>query len=264
VQESKLLVKVNPVLPEKARQARVSGMVILQVLVNEDGEVADVKVLRGHPLLDDAAVEAVRQWRYSPTFLNGEPVPVIAAVNAIFNTGRLSVTLDQAGNLRDPVSQLEVPDLIQAMKMSPGGVTINPSPNAAIPDIEFALQQLQSDGIVNLQVPGFVVRDGRLFATVGYGPEAGDITAPSLAFDNDRLARIAKSSGLVENLPPREKPLLYQVFMNEVGEIVGLQQVRGPQIPAVENELMRTRVVSPGRRGGEPVPVVFFVEVAVP
>jgi len=55
------------------------------VTVNEEGEVADVKVMRGHPLLDDEAVRAVKQWRYSPTLLNGEPVPVIAMVTVIFS-----------------------------------------------------------------------------------------------------------------------------------------------------------------------------------
>ncbi len=55
------------------------------VTVNEEGEVADVKVMRGHPLLDEEAVRAVKLWRYSPTLLNGEPVPVIAMVTVIFS-----------------------------------------------------------------------------------------------------------------------------------------------------------------------------------
>ncbi len=84
VQESKLIYRVDPEYPPLARRARVSGTVILMVTVNEEGEVADVKVMRGHPLLDEAAVRAVRLWRYSPTLLNGEPVPVIAMVTVIF------------------------------------------------------------------------------------------------------------------------------------------------------------------------------------
>jgi protein TonB len=65
--------------------ARVSGSVILQVTVNEEGDVVDVRVLRGHPLLNDACIHAVRQWKYSPTLLNGEPVPVSATVTVFFN-----------------------------------------------------------------------------------------------------------------------------------------------------------------------------------
>lgn len=85
VQESKLTYRVDPEYPPLARRARVSGTVILMVTVNEEGEVTDVKVMRGHPLLDDEAVRAVKQWRYSPTLLNGEPVPVIAMVTVIFS-----------------------------------------------------------------------------------------------------------------------------------------------------------------------------------
>jgi protein TonB len=85
VQESKLIRKIEPVYPELAKRARVSGVVILQVTVDEEGSVSEVRVLRGHPLLDDEAVRAVKQWKYSPTLLNGEPVPVIATVTVIFN-----------------------------------------------------------------------------------------------------------------------------------------------------------------------------------
>jgi len=59
--------------------------VVLQVTVDEEGNVAELRVLKGHPLLNDAAEAAVRQWKYSPTLLNGEPVPVIATVTVIFN-----------------------------------------------------------------------------------------------------------------------------------------------------------------------------------
>jgi protein TonB len=85
VQEARLVTKVQPVYPDLAIRARVSGLVILQVSVDEEGNVYEIKVLKGHPLLDEAAVNAVRQWKYSPTLLNGEPVPVIATVTVIFN-----------------------------------------------------------------------------------------------------------------------------------------------------------------------------------
>ncbi len=80
VQNSRLIHKVNPVYPELAKRARVAGIVLLQVTVDERGLVAAIKLIRGHPLLNQSAIDAVRQWRYSPTLLSGEPVPVIAAV----------------------------------------------------------------------------------------------------------------------------------------------------------------------------------------
>lgn len=74
VQASKLIHRVEPVYPELARKARVSGAVLLQVTVDEQGGVADVKLVSGHPLLNRAAVNAVRQWKYLPMPLNGQSV----------------------------------------------------------------------------------------------------------------------------------------------------------------------------------------------
>jgi protein TonB len=75
---------VNPVYPDIAKQARVQGVVILEATISPTGKVGDVKVLRGVPLLDEAALEAVRQWEYSPTLLNGVPVPVIMTITVRF------------------------------------------------------------------------------------------------------------------------------------------------------------------------------------
>jgi protein TonB len=75
---------VRPRYPEKARQAGVIGIVILELTVGTDGSVTDARVLRSIPLLDDAAVEAVRQWRFEPTLLNGRPVPVKMTVTVTF------------------------------------------------------------------------------------------------------------------------------------------------------------------------------------
>jgi TonB family protein len=74
------LVDVPPVLPERAQQAGVRGVVILEVTIDADGTVKDARVLRSIPLLDAAAIEAVRQWRYEPTQLNERPVAVIMTV----------------------------------------------------------------------------------------------------------------------------------------------------------------------------------------
>jgi protein TonB len=75
---------VSPVYPGIARSARVSGVVILETTIAEDGSVRDVRVLRSVPLLDQAAVDAVRQWRFTPTLLNGRPVAVLMTVTVAF------------------------------------------------------------------------------------------------------------------------------------------------------------------------------------
>jgi TonB family protein len=79
--------KVNPVYPAEAMAAGVSGVVILEAVIGVDGRVNDAKVLRSIPLLDQAAVDAVRQWAYTPTLLNGVPVPVIMTVTVMFSLG---------------------------------------------------------------------------------------------------------------------------------------------------------------------------------
>jgi protein TonB len=75
---------VAPVYPKIALDARVADVVILEAVIAEDGAVGAVKVLRGHPLLNQAAIDAVRQWRFTPTLLNGQPVPVVMTVTVAF------------------------------------------------------------------------------------------------------------------------------------------------------------------------------------
>ena len=75
VQELKKTYSVEPAYPPEARRARLAGMVIFQATINESGDVYEVRVLRGHPLLNKAVADAVIQWKYAATFLNGEPVP---------------------------------------------------------------------------------------------------------------------------------------------------------------------------------------------
>ena len=74
-----------PEYPALARAARREGTVILEAVLDIDGSVREARVLRSVPLLDDAALEAVRQWRFTPTLLNGEPVPVVLTVTVVFS-----------------------------------------------------------------------------------------------------------------------------------------------------------------------------------
>ena len=84
IKDPQKLKHVNPSYPAEARQARVQGVVILEALISVDGRVQDVKVLRSVPMLDEPATEAVRQWVFTPTLLNGVPVPVIYTVTVNF------------------------------------------------------------------------------------------------------------------------------------------------------------------------------------
>ena len=75
---------VDGVAPAAARQAGVFGMVVVEIIIGADGSVQSAKVLRSIPLLDQAAVDAAKQWVYEPTLLNGVPVPVIMTVTVNF------------------------------------------------------------------------------------------------------------------------------------------------------------------------------------
>jgi protein TonB len=75
---------VRPVYPPIAIAARVQGVVIIEATIDRDGKVSDARVLRSIPLLDQAALDAVRQWEYTPTRVHGEAVPVIMTVTANF------------------------------------------------------------------------------------------------------------------------------------------------------------------------------------
>jgi protein TonB len=82
------LTHVNPIYPPIPLAAKKEGLVILEALIGEDGAVRDVRVLRSAPLFDEAAIIAVRQWRFSPTLLNGEPVPLVMTVTVGFTLER--------------------------------------------------------------------------------------------------------------------------------------------------------------------------------
>src|ERR1035438_1600344 len=84
VQQAKLVRQPKPVYPPLAKQARISGVVHLAAVISKDGTIQDLKVISGHPLLIPSALEAVKQWVYQPTLLNGEPVEVSTQIDVNF------------------------------------------------------------------------------------------------------------------------------------------------------------------------------------
>ena len=85
---SKLVRRVEPVYPEIAIRAGIQGIVIIQVVVDETGRVAEVRVVSGHPILAAAARTAVEQWAYSPTSVDGRPISIIGTVSVNFTLNR--------------------------------------------------------------------------------------------------------------------------------------------------------------------------------
>jgi TonB family protein len=297
-QESKLIYRVGPEYPELAKRARISGNVVLVVTVNEEGLVSEVRVVNGHPLLNEAAISAVKQWRYSPTLLNGVPVPVMATVTVIFNFSdgqNPFFILDPSGELKTGGSA-SVEDLIS--KMGPGGrANINILAGTPIRTAEYVIQGLMQRGVQNIQVGGtYTLYQGRLFYT-------GKTTNPTSIQLSDALAARAM-------IPPDRsgngpiKIYGFNLFINEIGEIVGVQRLfvgtaaaggglmfvqpttirrdgstaqpvaaggglvmsqpnETPVDPEIEQELMRSRVISPGMLGSDPVSVVYQIQFSI-
>ena len=97
IEPPKLIKQVNPVYPQVARQARVEGMVILEAKTDEQGNVVDARILRSIPVLDQAAIDAVKQWKYEPLIIGGKPRKVLFTVTVRFmlKEGDKRKTLDK-------------------------------------------------------------------------------------------------------------------------------------------------------------------------
>ena len=84
VSQGLLVRQVKPVYPALARQARIQGTVVLQAVISKAGDIEGLHLVSGHPMLAPAAIDAVKQWKYKPYFLNGEPVEVETTINVNF------------------------------------------------------------------------------------------------------------------------------------------------------------------------------------
>jgi protein TonB len=84
VQQANLIRKVTPLYPPLAKQARIQGVVRFTAIIGKDGTIQNLQLVSGHPLLVQAAKQAVSQWQYKPTLLNGDPVEVVTTIEVNF------------------------------------------------------------------------------------------------------------------------------------------------------------------------------------
>ena len=87
VMQANIIHRVDPIYPQIARTAHISGSVILHAIIAKDGTIQELSVVSGPPLLQRAALDAVKQWRYKPTLLNTQPVQVDTTITVIFSLG---------------------------------------------------------------------------------------------------------------------------------------------------------------------------------
>jgi protein TonB len=85
VTKGMLVHQVQPTYPTLAKSARIQGDVVLKAIISKEGQIEDLQLVSGHPMLVPAAIDAVRQWRYRPYLLNGQPVEVETTITVIFS-----------------------------------------------------------------------------------------------------------------------------------------------------------------------------------
>ncbi len=123
VQAAKIIKQAQPVYPELARKAGVSGTVVLHVVIGKDGTVQRLNFVSGPPLLMKSAMDCVRQWMYQPTLLNGEPVEVDTTVSVVYELGQSGDTSDQDSEGQpvtqiDPQLKADLADLIEVLHLT--------------------------------------------------------------------------------------------------------------------------------------------------
>ena len=84
VTQGMIIRRIQPAYPPLARQARIQGPVVLQAEIGKDGSIQNLRLISGHPMLAPAAIEAIKQWKYKPYILNGEPVEVETTITFNF------------------------------------------------------------------------------------------------------------------------------------------------------------------------------------
>ena len=141
VLEGKLVHQVEPQFPKAAAAARVKGFVILEAHVTDQGQVSEVTVLRGHPLLNEAAMESVRQWRYEPITLNGVAVPAVGSVFlGLFPPGQeelqMTLHMDRSGILWHQGERLAGKALLDRVRSAEGPIVIVYDPKVPLKYLE--------------------------------------------------------------------------------------------------------------------------------
>lgn len=212
---------VAPVYPEAAAAAKVSGVVIVEATIGKDGSVTEARVLRSIALLDQAALDAVKQWKYTPTTLNGAPVPVIITVTVNFTPpGADAAMAPSARTAISPVS-IQTP---QAAEAAAPARSVDPNIDRSDANIKLTLtvtdaaaaatakktvtlmvanlssSRVRSTGFakggieLNVDASAELRKSGliRLNLTIGYTPESADETGAKLLGVNESVSIFLK------------------------------------------------------------------------
>jgi TonB family protein len=118
-----IVTKVAPIYPPLAKQAKIQGSVVLRVQISKSGDVENLQLISGHPMLAPAAIEAVRQWKYKPFLLNGEPTGVETSVTVNFTLADKPAAEQGAGDIPGGIPGDHASGVVGVVSNTPGNAT---------------------------------------------------------------------------------------------------------------------------------------------
>jgi TonB family protein len=194
---------------------RLSGVALLAVTVNESGFVSDVKSISGHPILRNAAIEAAKQYQYSPILLKGQAVPVRTKINVAF------VNKDGRTEVGSGANAPQMPALPwSASFMSSGPDYIIDVRGTIVDESGLSVPNAKDNQPAKLEMPPATTMEWLVTAKAGWPNAQG-------------------------------APLVYSFLINEKGELKNFTRVQGPEIADLEKKISQVHVISPGFRGPE-------------
>jgi TonB family protein len=219
-----LITKVAPAYPPLARQARIQGTVVLKATINKTGDVVNLQLISGHPMLAPAAIEAVKRWKYKPYVLNGEPVEVETNVTVNFQ-------------LAEPPKQTPSPDEPPTEGAVPGGI-----PGGQGFGVIGSVSSTPGDA----NHPGVPVR-----VRVSKGVSQG-LLITKVAPEYPADAREARIQGVV----------ILGVIINKEGNVESIQLISGhPMLAPAAIEAVKQWKYKPYLLNGNPVEVDTQIQV---
>jgi TonB family protein len=250
IKEPRRVKDVKPVYPQIAQQGGVQGIVILEVQIGTDGKVERAQVLRSVPLLDQAALDAVLQWEYTPTLLNGQPVPVMMTVTVSFSLG---VPEKPREVNPDPLLMQRPPNDVSTMLDAAQSLLARGLLAEAEATLQRALAALQAERIRNARVitGSTLPAAGAASAPVRVG---GDIKEPTLIKRVDPVYPAGTAPAGVT---------IAEVVIGGDGRVTEVRILR-PQGSAGDTATvaaLRQWVFQPTLLNGVPVPVIMTVTI---
>lgn len=242
------------VYPDAAKAAGISGAVLLDVTVDEQGSVEAVQPLAGYPVLLDAAEETVRHWRYLPFSEDGTVVAFRATLVVNFvltdpETPHLWLSVDGETGKQGSNKPFNQKDLGRLFQKSPIAL-ISYDPKISFRTLEASVQGLSERGLKYPQMTFFVFDEGRLYY-VSRNPGAPE--GPEISLKDISGAR-----------PPDDNHSLftiYQIFVSAEGQVTKVLRMTGPPRVETEEALKAAKLERPMTWQNEAVPATFYVRV---